>query len=177
MRQHSGRKKKKKKKKEDTWTAGSSQEDNKNRKKQVHFLLVGNAQNIFCKQEEKWDQSVPIRPAKKKKKRKEKEGDVGEGCGRHFSACFSNLVFTYKNKETPLERKAFSGRKTEYRTWRTAAPVTLVLLGFQFFSLQVLFRLILEGSCAVLLSLQPRFPFLVEKTQPRTWLDSSSSSR
>jgi len=58
----------------------------------------------------------PFGQPRKKRKKKEKEGDVGEGCGRHFSACFSNLVFTYKNKETPLERKAFSGRKTEYRT-------------------------------------------------------------
>jgi hypothetical protein len=47
--------------------------------------------------------------------KKEKEGDVGEGCGRHFSACFSKLVFPYKNQETPLWRGIFCS-KTESRT-------------------------------------------------------------
>jgi hypothetical protein len=43
-----------------------------------------------------------------KKKRKE----MLQRGGRHFSACFSNLVFPYKNQETPLWRQFFFCRKT-----------------------------------------------------------------
>jgi len=51
----------------------------------------------------------------------------------------------------------------------------VLLFPFFFFFYKFLFRFILQGSCSVFFSLQPRFPFLVEKRNPeRDWGSTSS---
>jgi hypothetical protein len=98
--------------------------------------LKGNAQNIFANKRKFETQFVPIRPARKNKKekktslkKKKKRKETLEMGRRHFSACFSNLVFPYKNQETPLWREFLFlvEKHSPERDW-TVAPVTLVLL-------------------------------------------------
>jgi hypothetical protein len=78
--------------------AGPSQKDNKNRKKQVLFILEGNAQKSASKMKKIEDTSWTCRIQQKLQKSEDK------------SATFqrvSNLYFPYKNQETLVVGREF----------------------------------------------------------------------
>jgi hypothetical protein len=88
--------------------AGSSQNDNKNRKKQVFFLLEGNAQKSLQAKEKKRTQAGPAGFSRNFKNL--------QTSGAIFLACFKNPAFPYKRVETTVVYKFFSGRKMQFRT-------------------------------------------------------------